>query len=73
MNIFEAMKLIGRHNVVEGFWRTFFMGMGLIGMVAFLFIAAFVREMPFNWFTVSLMLLFAVMATLPMYLPRKTS
>ena len=70
-NYFKALRLVGGYYVVEGFWRTLFTAIGLVGMAVFLLIAAIIKEMPFNWITMSLILVLGVMATLPMYLPRR--
>lgn len=71
MNIFEALRLVGKYPVVEGVWRSVSMIVGLVGVMALLLIVFLWKINAFNWLIFSLMLVFAVMATLPMYLPKK--
>lgn len=69
MKILKALSLIGRYTVAEGFWRNISITLGLVGMAIFLLVAAITKNVPFNWFTLSLVLVLATMATLPLYLP----
>jgi uncharacterized membrane protein len=73
MNIFEALRLVGKYPVIEGFWRNVSMAVGFIGIMTLLLIVFIWKINTFNWLVFLLMLLFAVMATLSLYLPRKFS
>jgi uncharacterized membrane protein len=73
MNIFEALRLVGKYPVVKGIWRNASMVVGLIGIIALLLVVFLWKINTFNWLVFLLILLFAVIATLPIYLPRKFS
>lgn len=71
MNMFEAMRLVGKYPVVEGFWRCASFVIGIIGIMIFLLVAGLFWKTSIPvWLVILLVTPFAVMATLPIYLPR---
>ncbi len=72
MNIFEALKLVGHFPIVEGFWRNISVAVGMIGVLALLFLVIILEVSIANWAFGFLLFTFVIMATLPIYLPRKS-
>ena len=71
MKIVKALRLVGGFPVVQGFWRSISMIVGFLGIIGF-FVAVLMNFIKNDLrIILPIIIIFAVMLTFPIYLPKR--